>query len=604
MKNIFRLSHRRETGVRDISKRIIAAGFLAVVLLLGTVLLPAAAAGPDSSREVIFLLDASNSMNHIQNNTATDMIREMAYSLPVGYDVGFVSYETDVQGFIGPQADLSEFDHTVLQTRYTGYSNAGAGLETALSLFSETAEAKEVVVFSDGEIVMSHTAATEEAVAKFDAMVGQAAGQGITIHTILLNTPAAEETLKILDASRRTGGSVYHAKGQSEIEAAAEQLLFSDLGVGQLSVGAGGARDGRLHITLPDTDMESAKILLTSDQPLSNITTDASAQDIRVVTGRHFAVAELTRPAQTSVGLSFTTASSGEIHARLIPEYQVCLQVDAAYREKELTESQPEPAGAIVTIHAGTERNPEASLFASELFQNQAIPLRVNGKDYRAAVRDGSIQVEVPYSPDGNYTVEADFSGIAGNFSGLTPVTAHQDKPAMAPPPPEPEPDYRPLIAVVALLGGVLLLILRRGRHKVGSTGLQAEASPAPPSEEYHFSGKLNLYIVRAPDDRDIPPQVFPLYRQSRKRVRLHYILSSCGIDFGDVGAREIDLLPGPDRSLLFENSSDCTVLKNRDLMMKGRVFPVHFEEKVSITFTDDSELILQYKNVRPNEER
>ena len=28
----------------------------------------------------------------------------------------------------------------------------------------------------------------------------------------------------------------------------------------------------------------------------------------------------------------------------------------------------------------------------------------------------------------------------------------------MAPPPPEPEPDYRPLIAVVALLGGVLLL--------------------------------------------------------------------------------------------------------------------------------------------------
>lgn len=70
------------------------------------------------------------------------------------------------------------------------------------------------------------------------------------------------------------------------------------------------------------------------------------------------------------------------------------------------------------------------------------------------------------------------------------------------------------------------------------------------------------------------------------------------------MGAREIDLLPGPDRSLLFENSSDCTVLKNRDLMMKGRVFPVHFEEKVSITFTDDSELILQYKNVRPNEER
>ncbi len=153
MKNIFRLSHRRETGVRDISKRIIAAGFLAVVLLLGTVLLPAAAAGPDSSREVIFLLDASNSMNHIQNNTATDMIREMAYSLPV---TGVLTCALPIlQSFIGPQADLSEFDHTVLQTRYTGYSNAGAGLETALSLFSETAEAKEVVVFSDGEIVMS-----------------------------------------------------------------------------------------------------------------------------------------------------------------------------------------------------------------------------------------------------------------------------------------------------------------------------------------------------------------------------------------------------------------------------------------------------------------
>ncbi len=586
--------------MRNISKRTIFAGFLSVAVLLGTVTQPIAAIGPDRTHELIFLLDASNSMNDIQNNTAADMIREMAYSLPAGYDVGFVSYETDVQAFIGPHADLSGFDQTVLQTRYTGYSNAGAGLETALSLFSETAEAKEMVLFSDGEIIMNHAAATEEAAAKFDAMVGQAVSQDVTIHTILLNA-SAQEDFKILDASRKTGGSIYYAGSQSEIESAAEQLLFSDLEVRQLSVGAGGAQDGRLQITLPDMDMESAKILLTSDQPLSNITADAGAQDIRVVTGRHFAVAELVRPAQTSVGLSFTTRSSGEIHARLLPAYRVHLRADAAYRETELTESQPEPAGAVVTVRAGTEQNPESNLFMSALFQNQTIPLQINGKAYQAPIRDGAAQVEVPYSPDGDYTVEADFSGISGNFSGLAPVTAHAEKPPLVLPP-EPKPDYRPLVAVMALLGVVLLLVLRRGRQKDSASESPTDAQPAAPSEEYHFSGKLNLYIVRAPDDRDIPPQVFPLYRQSRKRVRLHYILSSCGIDFGDVGAREIDLLPGPDRSLLFENSSDCTVLKNRDLMMKGRVFPVHFEEKVSITFTDDSELILQYKNVRPNE--
>ena len=140
-------------------KRKIFLSVVILVLLFQTV----TAAGEDGtagyqrkSGEVVFLLDASSSMNtQDKNRLAIDVIRQAAYSLPSNYKTGLVVYNTEIQGMKALDADMGQLESQLEAVVYSGYTNAGQGLSQAVGLFSEAENTdRYIIMLSDGEIDM------------------------------------------------------------------------------------------------------------------------------------------------------------------------------------------------------------------------------------------------------------------------------------------------------------------------------------------------------------------------------------------------------------------------------------------------------------------
>ena len=70
-------------------------------------------------------------------------------------------------------------------------------------------------------------------------------------------------------------------------------------------------------------------------------------------------------------------------------------------------------------------------------------------------------------------------------------------------------------------------------------------------------------------------------------------------------GADRIYFKAGAGRCLVLSNDSDCTIMQNREILLKGRSYLIGLDSKVDITFEDEiTEMALQYREVRPNELR
>lgn len=550
-------------------------------------------------REIVFMLDASNSMNRLETSLAMDAIKLMLYSLPSNSQSGFIRFNTSVKAAVPLDEHPAGADSALSATVFTGYSNTGAGLQEALSLFTETpGVSRHVVLISDGEIIMESEKETQASLSRFEDAAADASRKGIVVDTIMLGEE--DRASNVVKASLQTGGQVYWVESHAQLLEAAENILFSNLGVRQSVVAAGGAQNGHLNITLPDTAMSRAKILLTSDFALNNVTAAANAADVRVITGSRFAVVELDAPTQTGISIVFDAVNKGEIRARLIPEYEVALSAKVIYPELIMTGSEPEPELLPPTM-AISAQTPCGDLWKSTLFEGKTVPFLINGDPAPIQVENGLVEFLYSGKETAAYTVSADFSGFEGNFLSVKDVSL------IAPRPPaelqEPEANYWPLVIALILLAGGLALILlleKRGRIQRRQKPLLEDMPEDTPTSR--FSGKLNIYVTRMPDDSDVPPQTVSLFREKQDKLRLHSILSNCGIDLGDADDYDILLKPGKSGALLVTNNSNGTVLHNRDLIMKGKTFEIYFEEKINISFENGSEVLLHYKNVKPSE--
>ena len=184
-------------------------------------------------KAVVFVLDASNSMNsNDRDRLAKDSIAQLIYSLPSNYMVGFVAYHTDVASSV-EMVDNSGRDsimEAANSVRYTGYTNAGAGLTRAVELLSTVdATEKTVVMLSDGEIIMANDEATIQATNQFQTAVSQAGEKGISIHVIGLGSEMENSSNTIFSASEQTNGRNYHAPKAEDIQSTVDSILLEQL---------------------------------------------------------------------------------------------------------------------------------------------------------------------------------------------------------------------------------------------------------------------------------------------------------------------------------------------------------------------------------------
>lgn len=163
---------------------------------------------------------------------------------------------------------------------------------------------------------------------------------------------------------------------------------------------------------------------------------------------------------------------------------------------------------------------------------------------------------------------------------------------------------------ILLALASALILWLASRRRRARVIVLPGTGShPAPSAEggsRYGYTGRLNLYITNTLSGRDVPPLTYNLFRiPGGKKLSLQEILDGCEVDEPFEGAGRIFFQPAAGRCLLLTNESDCTLMQNREILMKGRSYQISLNSKVDITFEDErSEMALQYRDVKPDDMR
>lgn len=570
----------------------------------------------DSGKSVIFLLDASGSMkSNDPGRFVIDDIVQMIYTLPTEYQAGFVAYGAEItaeQGLAG-NGGRNNVAAAVKGVEYKGYSNAGIGLQRAVELLLEDAgKDRHIVMFSDGEILMDSQEMTEASGALFQSAVGQAEEAGITIHVLGLGEDMEDMGNSIFDAAHRTVGQSCHAAQAEDIRKAISQVLVEGLAIKRSTVAvveAGGEME-TVGVELPYAYADKLRILLTSNAPIQNVSANFQAESARQFNGERHALIEIEDPSGGELEIRFEGIPGSQVEIYVIPEYYVDVRAEVIY-----TDRVPEEAGDIQGDNIMAEKdayyqrtarilytfsradNENILLWNTDYFQHNKISVTVNEETKELALNEGRLQIEERVTDSCIYEAWFDYSQLPVNVVGTDSARVELEG---APPLPEPQEEPKPpylligaSIVLVLILMTIVLLWLRR-RPKPVPAPLEERPEPS----RYSYVGMLKLYITRTRAGYDIPPLSFNLFRTSAGRViSLQEIIKNCDVKEEFAGAEAIYFKAGPGRTLILTNNSDCTIMKNREILMKKQSYQLPLDSKVDISFEDEiSELTFQYK--------
>lgn len=507
---------------------------------------------------------------------------------------------------------------------YIGYTNAGAGLTTAMELLDTvSASEKTVVILSDGEIIMSSDDATAESSRQFQAAVEAARTQGVRIHVIGLGADMADDDNTIFSASTQTKGANYHAPQSTDIQTVIDSILQEQLGVKKTRAAIvdtdGGTED--ITVNIPSTNTSRTRILLTSGNPIQNLKADFSAVNGWQYSGSRYTLLELDHPTDTAVHITFQGRAGGQVKVDVISEYVLTTQLQVSYTDSDPTEPEAEYRDRTADVAAAfyDAGDSDRQMLTDPVFQGMLVPVTVDGDVISCYLKDGVVTFRRAVTADAKASIQFDFTRLDTNLILEQPVSIELEGPAALPKPAL--EDYRPQIIVGALILLMLISMLiiqlasRRKRAKVVPTppattsAASAAAAPAARAEEisrYGYVGRLNIYITNTLSGHDFPPLTYNLFRiPGGKKLSLQEILESCEVDEPFEGADKIFFQPAAGHCLLLTNESDCTLMQNREILMKGHSYEISLNSKVDITFEDErSEIALQYRDVKPSDMR
>jgi Ca-activated chloride channel family protein len=576
-----------------------------------SITVPAAEQPASDTKSVIFLFDSSGSMKtNDKERLAIDSIAQLTYALPSDYRVGVVSYNTKVVISQKP-VDSNQRSQIMKQAnkiQYEDYSNAGRGLQQAVKLLKEEeAEEKTIVLLSDGEILMKDASATKKSTSLYKEAIEQASKAGITIHVIGLGEQMKNLKNPIFDAAEETGGGSYLAPLPVDIQDAIDSILIDKLDIKQTNlaiVDADGTQES-FSFDCPFVNASIVRILLTSDAPIKNLKTNFQAEDAKQINGEKYSLIQIKKPSSEKIDIGFQGVPGSRVKVVIIPEYQIVPQVSVEYVDKVPTapEAIAYERTARITYSFLDYENNNLLLWKEPYFDHNRVGLTFNGKDnLEEALNEGKLTIETTVTEDRTEKAIIDYGKLPFYVYGENAVTVQLEGPALLPVE-EPKPPYLLMgggIAAVVIVAGVILwLIIRR------------KPEPLPPDDKpepskYSYTGKLNIYITRTPTGYDIPPLTYNLFRlPSGKVMSLADVLDSCSVQEFFEGADKIYFKSGPNHNLILTNNSDCTVMKNREILMKKKSYQITVGGKVDIIFEDEtSELTFQYKDLKPSEMR
>ena len=532
-------------------------------------------------KEIVFLLDTSVSMNDTDpDKLSPDCIEALIRLLSDEDKFGLVTYNDNLQLVEPLGSDKGKIIRDVNSVVYTGYTNAGIGLSKALEMFSENDAGKYIIIISDGEIMLPDNNGTNYSLQLFAQSLEKATQNNVNIYTIALGGKQNAPAVNIY--GNNESQKIYEAITPNDLINVIRQIAYTDFGLQKITVSSGDLQSRKINVKLPLTNTEAiknAKIFITSTNIVDNVAT-YNAEDGNIYTRKSFSLIDLYRPKNNSVDLQLSFNSLSNVNVDLL------MQMEAIIR------SDVQVDGNIADIKLiPVDKQNNIMVLNDAYFEGKTVNVEVEGKQIAAIVKDGAICFSLPAETTRDVSVKIHYEDLGINMIGdeNTIVQIQTNDYAIG---------Y--IVISIIILGiaiAALIWIRNRNRYKEQKE-LQKSVSP------YEYAGKLKIYITKLKEDIDIAPMEYNLYRRfNKEEISLAEILHQCGIELKLEGADKIIFSPGAQKALVLTNNSNCTILKNRELLIKNYNTMIYYNERFYITFEDEfSEAILEYKSIKPSE--
>ena len=309
-------------------KKIVITIFISIFFSLNVVLA--------SPKEIICLLDTSVSMkDNDPNRLAPDCVSIILDIALSEDEVGFVSYNDNVQCVEPLGSDRNEILNSINSVTYEGYTNAGAGLEKAISLFSNEENKERYVLFiTDGEIMLPNDADTLNSISLYEKTLQEATNKNIKIITVAIGGKQNAPDVNVYGSDKQ---KIYESNTANDLLQIIRQILYDDLGFQKISVSTGIIQNNSIDIDLPINAnlLRNVKVLITSNGLLNNVAINYNAKDRILYKGKQYALLELINPQNNKLALNMDFNSSNYINVDLLIEMVANIKTNIELSSKD-----------------------------------------------------------------------------------------------------------------------------------------------------------------------------------------------------------------------------------------------------------------------------
>lgn len=395
-------------------------------------------------RQIVFLLDESDSMRGELWGQALDEIAMVVAALPPEYEAALITYNDDVNNVIDFGSLSVDAVNEFRKTQPKGYTNTGIALQKVLGQFSGTADEKQIIIISDGEICARGKGETEKALELYYETVEKAVAQNVKIDVLLFQTGKVED--QISRGAAETGGFVFEKTKQDTAPLFALNFLFERLGINIVMLGTWDSFESAMDISLQNTFAERVKIFLASEEHIEDIKVSCQSRNVTVAQGERFAVIDLNRPVESNVVLQYILSEKGKVNAYLIKEYSLSADISSTY------EAATRQHTFRISI---TDADGENVLADAGFCEKMAVYLNGNRTDY--TIEQGNAVIPCIIEESQEVAVRVDFDDPNGIVSCKG---AENSLFLELPPLPESEEEGIPYLWVYVAAAGVALLFV------------------------------------------------------------------------------------------------------------------------------------------------
>ena len=566
--------------MKNFNNKFLGSIFAAILFLCGFISI-------GECREVVFVINSGNSMNRYDPfHTAAESVIWGGQNLSNDDEVGIILFNDNVN-IIRPLSKISEKPVGNFFVDYQGNSDAGAGLLAAIDMLTPKFNTRREIIFiTNGEIQKS------QSVTNFQAGLKQANWLGITVYHIDLRYNVDPKEYRLYKDQTKDLPINYR-----ELMTTIRTILQGDWHTPHIELPTNNLTKGNLNFTVPINSAEKFKIAL-----LSSSAGKAVFQNIKpasTIQGNFINIFEINSPSTNNFEIAVDYPQGTGLTLDVIPTVSGQLAIDY----------QRLPLQTILKITPVYANNPESKILDDEFFDDKPINLLINNKKVSGEIQDGVIKVPIDDFDENISLQKIHFEDVGIIFNGNDTAEVFVRK-----------IPYGALLITLAgllIIGGLSWRIHRKNSQveqieETTRAMLEVHEKRALPiignkiskgndNQNFSYGGKLLIYVIKTPDEDNVAPREFNLFRMNSAQISLAYILEQCGIEKFAESVRNIFISPAQN-GINLENKSACTITKRDVLIERDKQAELYYNDSANIFSEDDLyEMILQYKSLKPN---